>query len=119
MEKKQKELEEDENKAVREEKAKKKQQQEAESRREETARKEEETKEEKARQALLAAEALKSEKQVLINLGVKTVSCTESVLRNEHNSLLYHKAVKAQQGQELSCLMTEATWDIVLPWLLS
>ena len=107
------------NMTTRKEKEEKKKQKAAESQAAKATRKEEEAKEEKDREALLQAEALKPDKKVFIDIGVKKVSCTESVLRNEHNSLLYHKAVKAEEGQEISCLMDEAIWTIVFKWLLS
>lgn len=107
------------NMTTRKEKGEKKKQKAAESQAAKATRKEEEAKEEKDREALLQAEALKPDKDVVINIGVKKVSCTESVLRNEHNSLLYHKAVKAAEGQEISCLMTEPTWNIIFQWLIS
>ena len=109
----------DGNRATRKEKEQKKEQKGGESRAEKATRKEEEGKEEKAREALVQAEALKPDKEILINIGVKKVSCTESVLRNEHKSLLYQKALKAQEGHELSFLMTEATWNFIFQWLLS
>ena len=109
----------DGNRATRKEKEEKMEQKGAESRAEKATRKEEEGKEEKAREALVQAEALKPDKKLLIDIGVKKVSCTESVLRNEHKSLLYQKALKAEEGQEVSCLMDEAVWAIIFRWLLS
>jgi len=109
------------NMATRKEKEGKKKQKAAESQAEKARRKEDESKEEKEREALVEAEAMKRDKEVVINIGVKKVSCTVSVLRNEHNSILYHKANRAEveEGQEVSCLMTEAIWNIIFQWLLS
>ena len=109
------------NMATRKEKEGKKKQKAAESQAEKARRKEDESKEEKEREALVEAEAMKRDKKVLIDIGVKKVSCTVSVLRNEHNSILYHKANRAEveEGQEVSCLMDEAMWTIVFRWLLS
>ena len=109
------------NMATRKEKEGKKKQKAAESQAEKARRKEDESKEEKEREALVEAEAMKRDKKVFIDIGVKKVSCTVSVLRNEHNSTLYHKANRAEveEGQEVSCLMAESTWTIVFNWLLS
>ena len=106
------------NMGTRKEKKEKKQQKGAESQLEAKRRKESEEKEEEERAALLQAEAHKPDRKVVIDIGVKKVSCTVSVLRNEHNSILYHIANRREEGQELSCMMDEAVWSIVFRWLL-
>lgn len=59
------------------------------------------------------------DKEIVINIGVKKVSCSEGLLRKEPKSVLYQKAVKAEEGREICCFMDLKTWSLIFKWLVS
>jgi len=108
------------NQLVREAKRKKKQEGDKKKKSGEAERAQEEKEEAKEVETLqLQSEGSGGDKEIVINIGVKKVSCSEGLLRKEPKSVLYQKAVKAEEGGEVSCFMDEAAWSIIFKWLIS